>query len=86
MNCGVKEEHTYFLNLPFYETGKVVKRPIGPDDIKIVYDLVTKIEPDYIFAAGDLTDPHGTHRSCLVAILNVFQKLEEEKSKWFKEC
>jgi len=43
MNCGVKEENAYFLNLPFYETGKVKKRHVGPEDVKIVLDLVTKI-------------------------------------------
>ena len=57
-----------FLNLPFYRTGKVRKDPIGPDDVRIVRALLEEKRPDYIFVAGDLSDPHGTHRMCKEAI------------------
>ena len=57
-----------FLNLPFYQTGKVKKDPIGPADVAIVRALLEELTPDFIFVAGDLSDPHGTHRMCKEAI------------------
>jgi glucosamine-6-phosphate deaminase len=65
---GLPRSAACFLNLPFYQTGKVRKDPIGPADVKIVRDLLDEIDPDYIFVAGDLSDPHGTHRMCKQAI------------------
>ena len=65
---GLSREHARFLNLPFYQTGEVKKDPIGPADIAIVKDLLTEFEPEIIFVAGDLSDPHGTHRMCKEAI------------------
>jgi glucosamine-6-phosphate deaminase len=65
---GLTRENAQFLNLPFYQTGKVAKDPIGPADVKIVRDLLEEIKPDLIFVAGDLSDPHGTHRMCKEAI------------------
>src|SRR5581483_1635167 len=57
-----------FLNLPFYRTGQVRKDPIGPADVAIVRALLEEVRPDLIFVAGDLSDPHGTHRMCKQAI------------------
>jgi glucosamine-6-phosphate deaminase len=65
---GLGKEHARFLNLPFYQTGKVRKDPIGPADVAIVADLLRELQPDLIFVAGDLSDPHGTHRMCKEAI------------------
>jgi glucosamine-6-phosphate deaminase len=65
---GLPRSAARFLNLPFYQTGKVRKDPIGPADVKIVRDLLDEIDPDHIFVAGDLSDPHGTHRMCKQAI------------------
>ena len=65
ISVGVKKQDIYSLDLPFYETGKIKKDPMGPKDIQIVKDLIVKLSPDLIYAAGDLTDPHGTHRVCL---------------------
>jgi glucosamine-6-phosphate deaminase len=65
---GLSKANARFLNLPFYQTGKVRKDPIGPADVKIVRDLLEKLQPDMIFVAGDLSDPHGTHRMCKEAI------------------
>jgi glucosamine-6-phosphate deaminase len=67
--CGVQDERLHFMDMPFYETGTVKKRPLGDEDIQIVVDLLRKIKPHQIYAAGDLSDPHGTHRTCLSAIL-----------------
>ena len=65
--CGIPVDRTHFLDLPFYDTGLVQKLPIGPKDIQLVLDLLQDVKPDVVFAAGDLSDPHGTHRMCLEA-------------------
>jgi glucosamine-6-phosphate deaminase len=75
---GLKDEHTHFLDLPFYETGQVKKNPIGEIDIDIVADIIAKIKPHQIFAAGDLADPHGTHEVCLNAIFAAMKKLKSQ--------
>jgi glucosamine-6-phosphate deaminase len=65
---GLTRASARFLNLPFYRTGKVKKDPIGPADVKIVRQLLDEVNPALIFVAGDLSDPHGTHRMCKEAI------------------
>jgi glucosamine-6-phosphate deaminase len=81
---GIPDENIHFMELPFYETGSVTKHPLGDEDIKITTDLIEKIKPHQIYAAGDLADPHGTHKVCLDAI---FAALEELKTKKFmKDC
>ena len=65
---GLGRQHARFLNLPFYQTGKVRKDPIGPADVAIVAALLRELTPEIIFVAGDLSDPHGTHRMCKEAI------------------
>lgn len=85
-SCGIDEEHAHFLNLPFYETGTVKKKPHSKKDIKIVYNLLNRIKPEQIFAAGDLSDPHGTHRVCLQIIFEAVNLLIENKVDWIKDC
>jgi glucosamine-6-phosphate deaminase len=65
---GLEEGAARFLDLPFYQTGKVRKDPVGPADVAIVRALLEEVEPDLVFVAGDLSDPHGTHRMCKQAI------------------
>jgi glucosamine-6-phosphate deaminase len=65
--CGLAEDRVHFLELPFYDTGVVEKRPIGPQDVVPVRRLLEKVRPQIVFSAGDLSDPHGTHRQCLEA-------------------
>ena len=65
---GLSRANARFLNLPFYQTGKVKKDPIGPADVAIVRELLEEFRPEIIFVAGDLSDPHGTHRMCKEAI------------------
>ena len=67
--CGMKEEHVYFLDMPFYNTGQVAKLPISDRDVDAVRVLLDRVKPDIIFAAGDMSDPHGTHRQCLEAAM-----------------
>ncbi|MCK8140757.1 glucosamine-6-phosphate deaminase [Flavobacterium sp. I-SCBP12n] len=81
---GLKDENTHFLDLPFYETGLVQKNPLGSTDIAIVKDIIAKIEPHQVFAAGDLADPHGTHEVCLNAIFAAMAQLKSES--YMNEC
>ncbi len=81
---GVKEEHIHFLDMPFYETGRVRKKPLSEDDIQIVMALLEDVRPHQIYAAGDLSDPHGTHRVCLHAIIEAMARLKDRP--WMKQC
>ena len=65
---GIPASSARFLDLPFYQTGEVRKRPLGDDDVAIVLKLFEETRPDLVFVAGDLSDPHGTHRTCKAAI------------------
>lgn len=76
--------HIHFLNLPFYETGGVKKGLLTDKDIQIVVDLLREIKPHQIYAAGDLSDPHGTHRVCIEAVLAAMEVVQDEE--WVKEC
>ncbi|MBX3417442.1 MAG: glucosamine-6-phosphate deaminase [Pirellulaceae bacterium] len=74
IKVGCEERNCHFLDLPFYRTGTIDKNPWGPEDVKIIRDLLAEIKPHQIYVAGDLSDPHGTHRVCAEAI---FQSLFE---------
>ena len=81
---GIPVENAHFLNMPFYETGTVQKAPIGERDVQIIVDLIEEIKPHQIYAAGDLADPHGTHKVCLDAI---FAAVERVKHKdYMSDC
>ncbi len=82
--CGVPVDCLHFLDMPFYETGKVRKKPLGEEDVRIVADLLRKLKPHQIYAAGDLSDPHGTHRTCLAAIFEAVERVMEED--WYTAC
>jgi glucosamine-6-phosphate deaminase len=82
--CGVPAERLHFLDMPFYETGRVRKKPLGEEDIRITVDLLRKVKPHQIYAAGDLSDPHGTHRTCLSAILQACQEVASDD--WYTDC
>ena len=81
---GVKPENVHFLDLPFYETGKVQKGKLTDADILKVIGLLEEIQPHQIFVAGDLADPHGTHKICLDAALAAIH--EQKASDWMKDC
>lgn len=82
--CGISAEQLHFLDMPFYETGKVKKDPLSENDIQIIVDLLQKVKPHQIYAAGDLRDPHGTHRVCLSAILQACRRVAGEA--WYNDC
>jgi glucosamine-6-phosphate deaminase len=81
---GIKKENAHFLEMPFYETGTIRKKPIGEEDIKIVMDLIEEIQPHQIYAAGDLADPHGTHKVCLDVIIEAVTRLKHRE--YMKNC
>lgn len=81
---GLSEENVHFLDLPFYETGRVQKNPISEKDVMIVKDFIETIKPHQIYVAGDLADPHGTHKVCLDAVLAAIDMIKEEE--WYKDC
>ncbi|MBB3209898.1 glucosamine-6-phosphate deaminase [Rhodopirellula rubra] len=82
--CGVRDEHLHFLDLPFYQTGRVKKSPISDADLDITIDLLRRIQPHQIYAAGDLSDPHGTHRTCLSVILQSCLRCQNEP--WYESA
>ncbi len=78
------DTNAHFLNLPFYETGGIHKSPFTKADIDIVANLLREIKPHQIYAAGDLSDPHGTHRTCIEIVLEAIEEVRNEE--WFKDC
>ncbi len=83
---GINDDHIHFLNLPFYETGTIEKKPMGEEDVKITIDLLRKIKPHQIYCAGDLADPHGTHKVCLDIIFESMHRLKAAGEDWVKDC
>lgn len=81
---GLPDNQIHFMNLPFYETGTIEKNPIGKVDIQLTINLIEEIKPHQIYAAGDLADPHGTHKVCLDAIFEAVERLKPKK--FMKEC
>ena len=81
--CGVHDERLHYLDLPFYETGTVRKKPLGEDDVRITVDLLRHVRPHQIYAAGDLSDPHGTHRVCLDVIFAACEACRHDD--WFAD-
>src|SRR3989454_680103 len=77
-SVGLPPTAARFLNLPFYRTGQVRKDPIGPEDVAIVRALLVETRPDLVFVAGDLSDPHGTHRMCQAAVAGALAQYDAE--------
>ena len=83
---GIKEENHHFMDLPFYETGTIEKNPWTEKDIEITIALLQQIKPHQIFCAGDLADPHGTHKVCLDIIFESLKRLKASDEPWLKDC
>ncbi len=83
---GLTDDRCHFMNLPFYETGTVEKNPMGEDDIRITMELLRKLKPQQIYCAGDLADPHGTHKVCLDIIFESMRRLKAAGETWIKDC
>ncbi|MBT7695005.1 MAG: glucosamine-6-phosphate deaminase [Cryomorphaceae bacterium] len=81
---GIPDSNTHFMNLPFYETGRIKKNPPSKKDVLMTASLINKIKPHQIYAAGDLEDPHGTHKVCLDLVFEALESLKGEK--FIKDC
>lgn len=81
---GLPDNQIHFMELPFYETGTIDKHPLGEEDIQLTVDLIEKIKPHQIYAAGDLADPHGTHKVCLDAIFEAIRRIKDKP--FMKDC
>ena len=82
--CGIPAERLHFLDMPFYETGRVKKNSLGDRDIEMIVELLDALKPHQVYAAGDLSDPHGTHRVCLSAIMQACDRIRH--ADWYQDC
>jgi len=83
---GIGDDRAHFMNLPFYETGTVEKNPMGEEDVRLTMELLRTIKPHQIFCAGDLADPHGTHKVCLDVVLESLKRIKNAGDAWVKDC
>ncbi len=81
---GLDDDHVHFLDLPFYETGTIKKKPLSAEDVNIMCEIIENIKPHQIYTAGDLADPHGTHKVCLDALFLALEKLKPKS--FMKDC
>jgi glucosamine-6-phosphate deaminase len=89
---GISDDNIHFMNLPFYETGTIEKKPMGEKDVKITMELLRKIKPHQIYCAGDFADPHGTHLVCFNIVLESLKRISAGSGgkaagdEWVKDC
>jgi len=83
---GIADDNIHFMNLPFYETGTVEKKPMGEIDVELTIELLRKLKPQQIYAAGDLADPHGTHKVCLDIVFESLRRIKAAGDPWLKDC
>lgn len=83
--AGLDDDHIHFMALPFYETGKTVKKPVTDIDVELTIELLQKVKPHQVFAAGDFADPHGTHIVCFNIVLAALNRLRETED-WAQDC
>jgi glucosamine-6-phosphate deaminase len=83
---GLKDDQIHFQNLPFYETGTIQKNPMGEADVQVTVELLRKLKPHQVYCAGDLADPHGTHKVCLDIIFESFRRMKADGDEWLKDC
>jgi glucosamine-6-phosphate deaminase len=83
---GISDAQMHFMNLPFYETGTIEKKPMGEEDVQRTMALLRTIQPQQIYCAGDLADPHGTHKVCLDIIFESLRRLKAAGDAWLANC
>jgi len=83
---GLTDDRAHFQNLPFYETGTIEKKPMGEEDVKLTMALLREIKPQQVYCAGDLADPHGTHKVCLEIVFESLKRIKAEGDEWVKDC
>lgn len=81
---GIDKDNVHFLKMPFYETGRVQKKSLAEEDIQLIMNLIEEVKPHQIYAAGDLADPHGTHKVCLDAIMEAVNRLKHRE--YMSQC
>ena len=84
--AGLGDGQYHFMNLPFYETGTIEKKPMGEEDIQITMALLRELKPQQVYCAGDLADPHGTHKVCLDIIFESIKRINAAGDEWLKDC
>ena len=83
---GVGDERAHFQNLPFYETGTIEKKPMGEEDVQLTMKLLRELKPQQVYCAGDLADPHGTHKVCLEIVFESLKRIKAAGDEWVKDC
>src|SRR5205085_5792086 len=88
---GIKDENLHFLNLPFYETGTIEKKPMSEKDIRITIELLRNLKPQQVYCAADFADPHGTHIVCFHVVIEALKRIKASSLKdtadsWIDEC
>jgi len=83
---GLPDGRWHFQNLPFYETGTIEKKPMGEEDVQLTMELLREIKPHQVYCAGDLADPHGTHKVCLDIVFESLRRIKAEGDEWVNDC
>ncbi len=83
---GLEEDHIHFMNLPFYETGTIEKKPLGQQDIDLTIELLNSVQPQQIYCAGDFADPHGTHKVCFDVVMEALKQIKLSGAAWINDC
>ncbi|MEP7317520.1 MAG: glucosamine-6-phosphate deaminase [Panacibacter sp.] len=83
---GIADGNWHFQNLPFYETGTIEKNPMGEEDVRVTMELLRKLKPQQVYCAGDLADPHGTHKVCLDVVFESLRRIKAAGDEWVKDC
>ncbi|HMU46041.1 MAG TPA: glucosamine-6-phosphate deaminase [Chitinophagaceae bacterium] len=83
---GIPDDNIHFLDLPFYETGTIEKKPMSEKDIKITIELLRSIKPHQVYCAGDFADPHGTHIVCFDIVLEALRRIKAAGDEWINDC
>lgn len=83
---GLKDDNIHFMNLPFYETGTIEKKPMGEKDVKLTIELLREIKPHQVYCAGDFADPHGTHIVCFNVVLEALRRIKAAGDPWIQDC
>lgn len=83
---GIGDARAHFQNLPFYETGTIEKKPMGEEDVQLTMKLLRELKPHQVYCAGDLADPHGTHKVCLEIVFESLKRIKAAGDEWVKDC
>lgn len=83
---GIPDKNIHFMDLPFYETGTIEKKPLGKKDVSLTKELLRLVQPQQVYCAGDFADPHGTHIVCFQAVLEALKQIKAEGDEWIQDC